>query len=963
MRTPFLISLGLFAAVPFAASEAGSEPLRRAQTGGRWWPVTAGRPSARSLHAMAYDSRRGVTVLFGGSSAEDPYLADTWEWDGSSWIQKATTGPKGRNGHVMCYDSARGITLLFGGFNGGQLGDTWAWDGTRWRLLTEVGPSDRSRAALAFDSGRSVAVLFGGFDGTRSFSDDTWEWNGESWNHVAGMGPAARSNHAMAYDRALRQVVLFGGDDPAPGYLADSWTWDGRSWNQLRKEMGPSPRHLHAMTFDELNARVVLFGGSNPEVLGDTWEFQKGKWAPTVGAGPDARYGHAMAYDAARNIAVLFGGAATLERPLYDTWALTRPPPPGASTLDDPAEVRIPRVFDSGLVPNDAAEPVVVFRREVQTPGAGWSRAYFSTIDLEPGSLLRITSLLDRQVQELDRFTARMWGWNSAYFNGDRILIEVVAAPHTRANRVALAAIGVPQGALFPCHSGPCGTCNPDGRFPSNEDWSGRYTVGGCTASIYNENGCFVSAGHCWIGGGSALWFRNPLSLNNCDSHAPSVEDQFPVIATNADGTPCTPDWRVGKIGLNSLGQTHFQRYGPVHKPLATALPPVSGAARIYGFGASLTPVVNNVQQLTLETLTNVSTSSLNYSGGTTTGGTSGSGVVHNFTAGGDAIVGINTCCSAACAGIASWINQPSFVTARQLMCPHTVHAPWDAPFCLNNTQISAQVTVCNTSGTSDSFQLSFADLPIGPGCSVAGPTSFTVTGSNPIGPIPAGQCLTASVVIARPPGLTAAWLTGCYAITATSMNSGTTVTEHGSVQDRRDLCTGFFNDFLGPATLTVGVPRRLEFSVENTALDSGRINYRVEAFAPDMEPSGAISLDRGYFGVPSHGTVDIPRGSTGRITVEVLNRWFQPFEISDLVISTDIDGDGRYEPLTSIGVRSVEPRCRADINGEREVNVADLQALLRLFQEGDPSADVNSDGRVNIKDLLSFLTSYAEGC
>jgi len=316
--------------------------------------------------------------------------------------------------------------------------------------------------------------------------------------------------------------------------------------------------------------------------------------------------------------------------------------------------------------------------------------------------------------------------------------------------------------------------------------------------------------------------------------------------------------------------------------------------------------VLNNVQQLTQETLTSVSTSSLSYSGGTTTGGTSGAGVVHNFTVGGDAIVGINTCCGAACTGVGSWINQPAFVTARQLMCPHTVHAPWDTPFCLTDAKVAAQVTVCNTSGASDSFHLSFAGLPIGPGCSVAGPTSFTVIGGgNTIGPIPAGQCLTAFVGIARPAGLTATGLTACYAVTATSTSSGMPVTEHGSVQDRPDLCTSP-GDPIELAKLVVGVPRRLELAVKNTAVESGVIKYRVEAFGPGMEPSGAISLDGGYFGVPSSGTVHIPRGSTGSITVEVLDRWLQPLEISDLVISTDIDGNGRFVPLASIGVRSV---------------------------------------------------------
>lgn len=952
MRTSVITFLGLFAAVAAAA-----------QTGGRWWPVfgTVGWPGARSAHGMVFDERRTVVVVFGGKSERNLNLADTWEWDGSSWVQRATTGPGGRHGHSMCYDAARGVTLLFGGRNGAALKDTWAWDGASWRLLATEGPSGRFGASLAFDTDRGVAVMHGGRVGTR-FLGDTWEWNGSSWKLVATGGPAARGDADMVYDPALKLTVLFGGKRSASGYLGDTWAWDGRAWKQLRGEGGPSPRSDHAMAYDKDHSRILLFGGSNPKALGDTWELQQGVWASIADAGPDAREGHGMAYDSVRKAAVTNGGKTTTGQTSYDTWVLTPPPPRGASTLDQPTEKRIPNVFDSGRLRNNTGEPAVVFKREVRSAGVAWLRAYFSAIELEPGSLLRITSLKDGQVQELDRFTARMWGWNSAYFNGDTIRIEVIAAPRTRANRVALGALGVPRASQANCTDGPCGACNPDGRVPSNEDWSGRYLTGGCTASIYNGNGCFVSAGHCWIGGGSALWFRNPPSLSDCTSQVPSVQDQFPVLATNANGTPCSPDWRVGTIGPNSLGETHFQRYGSVHKPITTSLPPVSGAARIYGFGSSSNPVVNNVQQLTLETLTGVNTSSLSYSGGTTTGGTSGSGVIHAFTVGGDAIVGINTCCGPACTGSASWINQPAFVAARQQMCPHTVHAPWDTPFCLNDTQVTAQVTVCNTSATSESFLLSFAGLPSGPGCSVAGPTSFTVSGANPIGPIAAGQCLTTPVVIARPLGFTAAGITACYAVTATSVSSGVPVTEHGSVQDRRDLCTGFVGGGF-ETTLVVGVPRRLEFSVENTALDSALINYQIEAFGPDMQPSGAISLDRGYFGVPSRGTLKVPRGSSGRITVEVFDRWLQPFEISDLVISTDTDGDGRYEPLTSIGVRSVERRCPADVNLDGRVDVMDLQVLLRLFRGTDPSLDINGDQRIDVEDLLGFLAAYANGC
>ncbi len=66
---------------------------------------------------MAYDSARGVTVLFGGLRYPNVF-DDTWEWDGTTWTQLAIPGPPPRQRHGMAYDTARGVTVFF-------RGDTW----------------------------------------------------------------------------------------------------------------------------------------------------------------------------------------------------------------------------------------------------------------------------------------------------------------------------------------------------------------------------------------------------------------------------------------------------------------------------------------------------------------------------------------------------------------------------------------------------------------------------------------------------------------------------------------------------------------------------------------------------------------------------------------------------------------------------------------------------------------------
>ena len=137
-----------------------------------------GPPPARWIHRMAYDSARGVTVMFGGASPNST-LADTWEWDGTAWIENPVAGPPKRCGHAMAYDAEHGRAVLFGGqselaFGQGVLGDTWTYDGTSWEELPITGPSARSFVKMVYDADRKRLVLFGGWNGTQMVAD-TWE--------------------------------------------------------------------------------------------------------------------------------------------------------------------------------------------------------------------------------------------------------------------------------------------------------------------------------------------------------------------------------------------------------------------------------------------------------------------------------------------------------------------------------------------------------------------------------------------------------------------------------------------------------------------------------------------------------------------------------------------------------------------------------------------------------------------
>lgn len=274
--------------------------------GDQWALRSHSGPSPRAISAMAYDAKRGVVVLFGGLSGNYvsgfTYLNDTWEWDGLHWTKRSMVGPSPRAGHAMAYDSNRGVVVLFGGYSesAGTNDETWEWDGESWAQRMVSGPSARTNFAMCFDAARGVCVLFGWAD------DKTWEWDGTKWTHVATGGPEPGAVH-MAYDSDHHVTVLYGGVD-AP----NTWEWNGSIWTS-RNDNSPGLRDSGAMAYDAKRGTTVIFGGADwPNTKGDTWEWNGSAWTPIGVTGPTSRKGHAMAYDSARGRTVLFGGIDNL---------------------------------------------------------------------------------------------------------------------------------------------------------------------------------------------------------------------------------------------------------------------------------------------------------------------------------------------------------------------------------------------------------------------------------------------------------------------------------------------------------------------------------------------------------------------------------------------------------------------------------------------------------------------------
>jgi hypothetical protein len=250
------------------------------------------QPSVRSDQSMiGYDGR---VLLFGGDGLSSE-LDDTWVWDGS-WAELNVSGPSAREGAAM--GVLNGKVILFGGMTaeGQFLADTWQWDGSSWTELMVTGPTNRTGASMATLG--NTLVLFGSL-----FDTDTWLFDGSTWTQSPAPGPTGDPG-GIADSRSFQTmatmgdtVVLFGGEQDANHILSDTWTFDGTAWTKVAVASPPPARFHAAMTTFE--GKVLLYGGagaipSGAPFLGDTWTWAGSNWTEVTTAGPSGRYAYTL---------------------------------------------------------------------------------------------------------------------------------------------------------------------------------------------------------------------------------------------------------------------------------------------------------------------------------------------------------------------------------------------------------------------------------------------------------------------------------------------------------------------------------------------------------------------------------------------------------------------------------------------------------------------------------------------
>lgn len=312
---------------------------RSAVTFGRWvkkTPATA--PPPRVAHGMAYDSKSGKVIVFGGRNQKNGEMNDTWIYNtaDNTWIQRLPATPvlpSPRSVRNLAYVDGR--VIVVGGItsiNPTILDhETWIYNVGNNTWTSSSTPADLSGYGISpnfvYDSANKVVVLFGGreatVDGHVTGTGETWEFDvtRETWTQIfPTTSPSPRKHHAMVYDSLNRKVILFGGEI-LTGKSNETWTYDASSntWTQIFPTTSPSPRSHFEMVYDSHNQQVTLFGGiltsKHQDLTNETWGYNivANTWIPiNLPNVPPGHFHHAMVYNPVSKKVILFGGATVL---------------------------------------------------------------------------------------------------------------------------------------------------------------------------------------------------------------------------------------------------------------------------------------------------------------------------------------------------------------------------------------------------------------------------------------------------------------------------------------------------------------------------------------------------------------------------------------------------------------------------------------------------------------------------
>jgi N-acetylneuraminic acid mutarotase len=321
---------------------AALAPRANAAMSSGWQIVkTEDAPPPRYDHMLIAADGFNRLVLFGGRTADNETLGDTWIFDPATnlWREVTPAGsPMARLGSAIAYDALRKRIIMFGGFANRQIrnvNDTWAFDVEKetWSKIETMGTAPVPRYGLSgvIDPVADRFVISHGFADTRY--DDTFalDLKTNTWIDVSpDTRPLKRCLHEAIYDTNNQKMILFGGCSSGfgPCPQGDLWSYDAaaKTWTELKpRGAAPSPRSNPALVFDPAGT-LWLFGGRLEKGFNDElWSFdpRSNTWTQhSISGGPSARASHDAVWDAANKRLIVFGGQSD-QGALNDLWVYT----------------------------------------------------------------------------------------------------------------------------------------------------------------------------------------------------------------------------------------------------------------------------------------------------------------------------------------------------------------------------------------------------------------------------------------------------------------------------------------------------------------------------------------------------------------------------------------------------------------------------------------------------------------
>ncbi|MEQ8767807.1 MAG: LamG-like jellyroll fold domain-containing protein [Planctomycetota bacterium] len=246
--------------------------------------------------------------------------------------------------------------------------------------------------------------------------------------------------------------------------------------------------------------------------------------------------------------------------------------------------------------------------------------------------------------------------------------------------------------------------------------------------------------------------------------------------------------------------------------------------------------------------------------------------------------------------------------------CKEVCHVPSETTIHPWQSSKAVHISVYNGAPVPKTFSVQLAPVPVGawPGLTIDGPTEFDFP--DPLHPqlltVPPGGTDYATVVITRPAGMFAGDEAGfVVAVTDVETNHGTSCAgtlraTNGTFEAGPQLTASF-------GFVPAGEELQMDFDLINQGSPISSVDWQIEAGPSDGDASdAALSLNGLPPGVPLRGHAEVPAGISVSVGVGLRMLHGDAFNLHDIVLTLDLDGDGVFEERVGrAAVQAAPPR------------------------------------------------------